>query len=108
MTAATVLFEDGFPVGSAQLIRRACAAPADCHKREGGNRASHAEWSFHHRTLLKDASQEQISTKPLVRAVLEMVLDLLDEQAPGFVLARPGGLLDRDLEIAKLGLDLLP
>ena len=34
-----------------------------------------------------------------------MVLDLLNEQPPGFVLARAGRLLHRDLEIAKLLLD---
>src|SRR6186997_2120600 len=38
--------------------------------------------------------------------VLEMILDLLDEQAPGLVLTWACGLLHRDLQIAKLALDL--
>ena len=40
--------------------------------------------------------------------MLEMILDLLDEQAPSLMLLAAGGLLHGDLEIAKLVLDLLP
>jgi hypothetical protein len=39
--------------------------------------------------------------------VLEVILDLLDDQAPSLVLARACGLLHRDLQIAELALDLL-
>jgi hypothetical protein len=39
--------------------------------------------------------------------MLEVILDLLDDQAPGLVLTRACGLLHRDLEIAELALDLL-
>src|SRR5262245_7828383 len=39
--------------------------------------------------------------------VLEVILDLLDQQAPSLVLARACGLLHRDLQIAELALDLL-
>src|SRR4249920_1740323 len=42
-----------------------------------------------------------------VGRMLEVILDLLDQQAPGLVLTRTGRLLHRDLQIAKLALDLL-
>src|SRR5215831_17164107 len=41
------------------------------------------------------------------RGVLVMVFDLFDQEPPGLVLARAGGLFDRDLEVAQLALDLL-
>jgi hypothetical protein len=39
--------------------------------------------------------------------MFEVVLDLLDEQPLGVVLAGAGGLLHADLKIAELALDLL-
>lgn len=42
------------------------------------------------------------------RYMLEVVLDLLDEEPPGLVLARTGGLFHCDLEIGKLALNPLP
>jgi hypothetical protein len=59
------------------------------------------------------ATTGPISTEAVTRIstrrglVLEVILDLLDQQAPGLVLARACRLLHGDLQIAELALDLL-
>jgi hypothetical protein len=54
---------------------------------------------------ISDRGRNRISAQ--LRRVLEVILDLLDEQAPGLMLARACGFLHRDLQIAELALDLL-
>jgi len=87
--------------------RRAAAAPGKLR------RISLLERPVLRRCALQPATTGRISARGrnersarLVR-VLEIVLDLFDDQAPGLVLARARRLLHRDLEIAELALDLL-